>query len=285
MSALSIFGLSPGGMAASVLYILALYGCVSFFVVRHKKADKIANWTPLESVAVTLFIYFFSQLFVGLLLYGVLGVAGWNESRIADWFSGAVIGQFVLMCCIQIVTVGLLAFFLRRRKATFQSIGFIGRPKWDDLGRAVVGYLAYMTFYIVVAMFIDRFLPVIDLDQKQQIGYDQVSSLQLPLVLISLVVLPPLVEELVVRGFLYTGLKRRLPVIYAAILTSFVFAIAHLQAGSSAPLLWVAAIDTFILSMVLIKLREQTGNLWAPILLHALKNFVAFLGLFVFRLV
>lgn len=285
MNALSIFGLSLGGIAASVLYVLALYGCVSFFVARHRKTDKLANWTPMESIAVTLFIYFFSQLFVGLLLYGVLGIAGWNEARITDWFSGAVIGQFILTCCIQIVTVGLLIFFLRRRKATLQSIGFIGRPVWSDAGRAVVGYFAYMAFYIVVATLVDRLLPVVDLNQRQQIGYDQVSSFHLPLVFVSLVVLPPLVEELVVRGFLYTGLKRRLPVIYAAILTSFVFAVAHLQAGSSAPLLWVAAIDTFILSMILIKLREQTGNLWAPILLHALKNFVAFLSLFVFRLV
>lgn len=285
MGLLSIFGASLGGVAASLLYILALYGCVSFFVARRSKNGKSAGWSPLESVAVTLFIYFFSQLFAGLVLYGALGLAGWNESRIADWFSGAVVGQFILMSCVQVVTVGLLLFFLRRRQSSLIAIGFKGRPQWSDAGRAVLGYFVYMAFYIVAVVLVDRLLPIVDLDQKQQIGYDQVSSLQLPLVFISLVVLPPLVEELVVRGFLYTGLRRRLPMIYAAIVTSFVFAIAHLQAGSSAPLLWVAAIDTFVLSMVLIKLREQTGNLWAPILLHAQKNFVAFLSLFVFRLV
>jgi membrane protease YdiL (CAAX protease family) len=35
--------------------------------------------------------------------------------------------------------------------------------------------------------------------------------------------------------------------------------------------------------MVLAYLREKTGSLWPPIGLHALKNFVAFMALFVFK--
>jgi membrane protease YdiL (CAAX protease family) len=62
------------------------------------------------------------------------------------------------------------------------------------------------------------------------------------------------------------------------------FAAAHLQWGSGAPLLWVAAIDTFVLSMVLSTLREKTGSLWSAIGLHAIKNGVAFTLLFVLRL-
>ena len=39
-------------------------------------------------------------------------------------------------------------------------------------------------------------------------------------------------------------------------------------------------LDTFILSLVLIYLREKTGGLWASITLHAFKNGVAFVALF-----
>jgi len=56
-----------------------------------------------------------------------------------------------------------------------------------------------------------------------------------------------------------------------------------LQARSGQPLLWVAGIDTFILSLVLIYLREKTDSLYASIGLHMLKNTIAFLGLFVFK--
>ena len=45
--------------------------------------------------------------------------------------------------------------------------------------------------------------------------------------------------------------------------------------------LWIGALDTFILSLFLVFLREATGNLWAGITLHATKNLVAFITLFI----
>jgi len=54
-----------------------------------------------------------------------------------------------------------------------------------------------------------------------------------------------------------------------------------LPEGGAAGPLYIAALDTFILSLVLIYLREKTGSLWASITLHAVKNGVAFMALFV----
>ena len=39
-------------------------------------------------------------------------------------------------------------------------------------------------------------------------------------------------------------------------------------------------IDTFILSLTLIWLREKTGRLYASMGLHGLKNFIAFIQLY-----
>jgi membrane protease YdiL (CAAX protease family) len=78
-------------------------------------------------------------------------------------------------------------------------------------------------------------------------------------------------------------LKKGLNVFWACAITSSLFAIAHLQVGSGEPLLWSAAVDTFVLSLILIYLREKTGSLWTSVGLHSLKNFIAFLGLFVFH--
>jgi membrane protease YdiL (CAAX protease family) len=88
------------------------------------------------------------------------------------------------------------------------------------------------------------------------------------------------VEEILFRGFLYSGLKKSLPKIWAVLLTCTIFAAPHLLEGGSSGLLWVAGIDTFILSLVLIWLREKTGRLYASMGLHALKNFIAFASLF-----
>ena len=86
-----------------------------------------------------------------------------------------------------------------------------------------------------------------------------------------------------VRGFLFTGLTQKMNVVLAAIVTSIIFAAAHLQWGSGAPLLWAAAADTFTLSMVLVWLRHKTGSLWPGIGVHFIKNGIAFLALFVFK--
>ncbi len=104
-----------------------------------------------------------------------------------------------------------------------------------------------------------------------------------PLILtfISLVILPPLAEEIMVRGFLYSSLKKAMPVAWAVIATSAIFAAAHLPEGGAAGPLYIAALDTFVLSLVLIYLREKTGSLWSSITLHMIKNGVAFVALFI----
>jgi membrane protease YdiL (CAAX protease family) len=53
-----------------------------------------------------------------------------------------------------------------------------------------------------------------------------------------------------------------------------------MEGGAAGPL-WIGAVDTFTLSLVLVSLREITGNLWAGISLHAAKNGIAFILLFV----
>jgi membrane protease YdiL (CAAX protease family) len=46
-------------------------------------------------------------------------------------------------------------------------------------------------------------------------------------------------------------------------------------------LLYIAAIDTFTLSLILVYLREKTGGLWSSMGLHAIKNGIAFVSLFI----
>lgn len=269
---------------ATPIFLLALYGLVRFLArpsVEQSEKQR-PGWTPLESIGITLLIYFASQLFVGLTLYLVPSALGLNDSQITYWLESAV-GQFVAVLSIDAMSLVLLLSFLKRRHATLKTIGFIGKPAWRDIGYALAGFGVYFVSYIVLSIGIKALLPSINFEQEQQLGFKDVSNIQLPLVFLSLVVLPPLIEELLTRGFLYTGLKAKLPRIPAMLLTSILFAVAHLQFGSNAPLLWVAAIDTFILSLVLIILKDKTKRLWAPILLHALKNGIAFTALFIFH--
>ncbi|MBR5566311.1 MAG: CPBP family intramembrane metalloprotease [Roseburia sp.] len=78
------------------------------------------------------------------------------------------------------------------------------------------------------------------------------------------VLMAPVLEEIVFRGLMYTRLKRGLPAIVAAIITSLAFGIAH------GTVIW--AIYTFVFSMILIWVFEKFQSLTACIVLHMVYN-------------
>lgn len=279
-----------GGISwATPFFILGCFGLVSFFK-KYQSAKKPeserVHWTGWEAAGVAVFIYFTSQLIGTLIAYVYPTLKGWSSEQAVSWFQDSVFGQFWLILFIEIMSVGLLYLFLRRRKSSLSTIGLKGKPALKDLGYVIIGYGAYFFFYIIAITLVKHLIPSIDLDQQQEIGFKNAHHLQLLPVFASLVILPPIAEELLMRGFLYSGFKNAMPKIWAIVATSALFAVAHLQAGSGAPLLWVAAVDTFVLSVVLIQLKEKSGGrLWAPMGLHALKNLVAFMSLFVFHVV
>ena len=81
---------------------------------------------------------------------------------------------------------------------------------------------------------------------------------------ITAVLMAPVLEEIVFRGLMYTRLKKGLPVVGAAIITSLAFGMAH------GTVIW--AIYTFVFSMVLIWVFEKFQSLTASIVLHMAYN-------------
>ena len=81
---------------------------------------------------------------------------------------------------------------------------------------------------------------------------------------ITAVLMAPVLEEIVFRGLMYTRLKKGLPAIIAAIITSLAFGIAH------GTVIW--AIYTFVFSMILIWVFEKFQSLTACIVLHMAYN-------------
>lgn len=215
-----------------------------------------------------------------LLSIGVIIAFGSDQARATSWIEDAASAQFLYIVLTETLIIGGLFWLLRHLHETWRSIGVLARVRWNVLGYIAAGTLAYYAVYVVVILTASALFPI-DLEQEQQLGFDKnVAGLDKLLVFAALVILPPVVEEIMFRGFLYTRLKRALSIKWAAVVVSIVFAAAHLQVGSGAALLWAAAIDTFVLSLVLVYLREKTGHIWASVGVHALKNFVAFTILF-----
>lgn len=244
--------------------------------------QKRLQWNPVSIVVITVGLFFVSQLIAGAVLIAVAMVAGWDQAEVNSWFKASAFPQFLYVLMSDVLIILGVRYFLKLKKQTFKDIG-LAWPQLADFGKAILAYGVYVVLFIAFTAVAKMVAPSLNLEQEQQIGFEANRGiLSLIFAGVSLVILPPIVEEILTRGFLYTGLRGRLKIIPAAVITSLVFAAAHLQFGSDAPLLWVAAIDTFTLSLVLVYLRETTGHLAAPMLVHMFKNGLAFSLLFIF---
>lgn len=235
----------------------------------------------LAAVCVTILLYFSAQVIGGLAVGIVPAAHHWSSAQAEQWLTNSVLAQFTFGLLADGLIIAGVALLLKVFHWQWTDIG-MKLPKWWHIVVGLAAAVPYYVLYIVIVLVISLFVPSLNIDQKQDIGFNSVNgALPLLLTFISLVVIPPFAEEIAMRGFLYTGLRKWLPKLLAAVAVSALFGAAHLAEGGTAGPLWIGAIDTFTLSLVLVFLREQTGNLWAGISLHALKNGIAFVLLFI----
>jgi membrane protease YdiL (CAAX protease family) len=241
----------------------------------------IVPWNPLWALVFVVVMYFATQIIGGLVISLYAALRHWDTVTTQNWLTDSVIGQFSYVLIAEALTILGVIYFLKYYKRTLRFIG-LKRPRFKDLGIGLLAYPVYFISFAVLLLTAAHFIPGLNVNQEQEIGFKGVQgTLELTLTFISLVILPPLTEEIMVRGFLFGSLRKYLKLGGAALLTSLIFAAAHLPEGGAAGPLYIAAIDTFMLSLILCWLREKTGSLWAGISLHALKNGVAFVSLFI----
>lgn len=78
------------------------------------------------------------------------------------------------------------------------------------------------------------------------------------------VVLAPLVEEIFFRGFLFQGFRQRHGWVVAMLISSAIFAIAHIDP--------VSFIPTFVLGSALAYVYHRSNSVWPGVILHFLVN-------------
>lgn len=238
---------------------------------------------PATSIVLLAAVFILSQMLAALLMSLYPAIRSLTEVQAAQWLD-SITGRFVFMLAAESLAIYATIQLVRLAKVPVSAIGIV-KPKFRDVGWAFIAYGLYFLAYLLVIVAVSQVLPAIDLKQEQQIGFENAyEPAELAMTFLILVVIVPVAEEIMFRGFLFSSLRAKYGFWAAAIVTGVLFGAAHLQFGSNAPLLWVAAIDTFILSCFLCYLRENLASIWAPIGLHAIKNGVAFMILFSPRL-
>ena len=232
---------------------------------------------PVRIVLIAFLIFILSQ-FAALVLVEIFLRAFRPENQAGiDLSAGA---QFAYILLAEVMVVGSVFWLLRRRKLGLGFIGFGRKIKWSDIGWAIAGFFSFYGLLLLATFILVLLIPSFDTDAPQDVGFNFLSTpLDQLIAFVALVILPPLGEETLMRGYLFSGLRAKFRFWPAAIVTSLLFGAAHLSSGVIGAL-WAAGVSTFILSMVLVALREKTAALYAPIMLHGLNNTVAFFAHF-----
>jgi len=173
-----------------------------------------------------------------------------------------------------IVIVLGVPWLISKKRTTLKDLGLQRLLSWMDILWAPAGAVVYLILTTLVSAAASVVLPFIDYAQKQYTGFSQLASQpEYLLAFVSLVIIAPFAEEILFRGYLFGKLRKHMSLWAAILVTSLLFGLVHFQ--------WNVSVDVFALSIVLCLLRVVSGSLWPSILLHMLKNGIAFYFLFI----
>ena len=184
---------------------------------------------------------------------------------------GNVAASFVLDLVGVVLGLLLVAGFIRHYGVSWQTLGWHKVGLFKTLGYLIGIMVIFLILAQVALIVVELLVPGFNANQPQTNEFTKGISTHRNLALIALVLLPPIFEETIFRGFIFPALSKRTGVIGGAILSSIIFGAAHGQ-----PNLFVY---TSILGLLLCFMYFKLRSIIPGILLHMLNNYLAFLAL------
>ena len=231
-------------------------------------AQKPSNFPGILPTIGWIILYFVLQIICTAVFIAVAAVDG--GTPIAD--AGANRGLAVLWGIVSSAIIQLLLMFLYLRKdGRFKKIGL------DTFGTMPLARTFGLAFILVVSAMLFNFLyahyVIPGIGMQEEMAKMLASIPRTPVNIIAgffaFAIAAPLVEELLFRGFLQNTIARFVPVWAAILLSSFAFAMVHLQPYAIPGLM--------SLSIAFGYLYHRTGSLRTNIFLHILNNTAALL--------
>ncbi len=146
------------------------------------------------------------------------------------------------------------------RRIDWKSLGF-GKFDWSTLG---IGCGFVIVSYGIIAVY-GALLYAFGIETQGQQVIRLFAQLDSPIWLFIVgAIVAPLVEEIFFRGFLFQGFRQKYGWVTAMLLSSAIFAAAHLDP--------VAFIPVFLLGNVLAYVYHRSNSVWPGVILHFLVN-------------
>lgn len=195
---------------------------------------------------------------------------------LSAWFldglrAGQIEASFALTVVDALGAVAILALYLRRYRASWAAVGWRRFSVWQASGYMLGMFIAFAVLSNAALWLVSLLDPNFNANQPQTNDFLNAAQSHRGLALAALVLLPPVIEETVFRGFIFPAVAKHWGLVAGAVVSSILFGLAHLQANVS--------VYTFVLGLVLCFLYVRLRSIVPGILLHMLNNYLAFMAL------
>ena len=127
---------------------------------------------------------------------------------------------------------------------------------------SIIKFIIFIPLLFLISFIIQYVLP--EYKQQEIVLNFKNTLLEDKTILIHVLVIAPIVEEIIFRGYMYRILKSRTPIIFAMIISSTIFSLIHYNV--------LSYILLFVLSIFLTYIYERNGSIICPIIIHSLFN-------------
>lgn len=210
-----------------------------------------ATWGPLGAVGATLL-----ALFTGMIATLPFLAIGGLEAGQDPEGATAIAAQGVTALGLALIPIVAAWSWSDGLLAGLRALGFRSFRVGQAVAWAAAGVGAYLAFAILYSTLVGQ--------PEQEEIVDRFGPLGFQVLLI--VIAAPLAEEIAFRGLLFGGLRKKMPMIPAALIGGAFFGLLHFATG------WSAVPVLIFLGVVFAVLYEKTKSLWPPIILHAVNN-------------
>jgi membrane protease YdiL (CAAX protease family) len=233
----------------------------------------------ISSVLSSAIAFFVSPYIVFFAMFFMLALLGNDNEAIKDIFLNNLSAKLLASFLVAAVSIKILLLFIKKQKLDTKKVFFLeNKPSLNNFVDVFITYGLYFLVMIAVTIAADLLTPI-NINQAQELGIARPEDFSEKLqVFLMIVILPPVYEELLFRGYLFSTLSKYTTKVIAVAITCILFGIAHLEYDN---LNWIAAVDTMVFSGFLIYISQKHKSIYSSILMHSIKNCIAFYVLFV----
>jgi membrane protease YdiL (CAAX protease family) len=132
----------------------------------------------------------------------------------------------------------------------------------NKLKDSVESFILFIPLLFLISFIIQNILP--EYKQQEIVLNFKSNLLKDKALLLHVLIIAPVVEEIIFRGYIYRILKTKIPIILAIIISSTLFSLIHYNV--------LSFILLFVLSIFLTYIYERNGSIMCPIIIHSLFN-------------